>query len=70
MEAYLVCCEEGPLDTHSPEGSSANLSIRVSAERASPVFELIELAWSLLDKELDRVLIGEKVASLYGIVGV
>src|SRR6266852_7963471 len=68
MEADLVGGEERSLDAHSAEGSGTDASVRVSAEWASPVFELVRFTGGLFYEKLDRVLVGEKVASLYRVI--
>src|SRR6201988_1765997 len=70
MESDLVGGKKGPLDGHAAEGSGANSSVWVATERATPVFELVGLTWCFLDEKFDRVLVRQKIASLYGVKGV
>src|SRR5438876_10183085 len=69
MEADLVGGEVRSLDAHSADDSRADSSVSVSAERASPVFMLIRLARGFLYEKLDRVLVGEKIAARYRVIG-
>src|SRR5438034_10328793 len=62
MEAGLVGCEEGSFDAYSTEGSRADPSVRVSAERAAPGFQFIGLAGCVLSEQLHRRLFGEELA--------
>ena len=70
VEADLVSREERSLDGHSAEGSRADSSIWVSAERASPMFKLNRFPRCFFYEELYGILVSEKIAPLDCIVGV
>ena len=58
MKSRLVGGKKGPIDAHPAERSDAHAAVRVATPGTSPVLKLDEFSRSLLDKSLDRVLVG------------
>jgi hypothetical protein len=70
VEASLVSGEPGAPLLHSAKGAHCNVSIRLPAPWTTPVFQLEQLAWSLLDEGFDSILVAQPVTSGDGVVGV
>ena len=69
VKAGLVGGEEGAIGRHASEGPCAHTTVRLSAPRTSPVLKLNEFPGGFVDKQLYRVLIGQKVSPKNGILG-
>ena len=70
VETRLVRREPGPLDLHAAKRARIDLAVRSTAPRATPVLELGQLNWCLLDEVLDDVLFAQPVATTDGVVEV
>ena len=70
VEAGLVRGEPGAHLLHAAERADRDVPVRLPAPRAAPVLELEQLARSLVDERLDRVLVAEPVAAGDGVVDV
>ena len=63
VEAGAVSGEPGAGNLHSAERADIDSAVRLPAPGASPVLELVELARSAVDEEVNDVLLAEPVAA-------
>src|ERR1700730_3916000 len=70
VKASLVCCEPRPLDGHPSERAHSNVTIGLSAPRASPVFQLDHFTGCFLDEGFDHVLVAQPIGPRHGVISV
>src|SRR5436309_6637035 len=68
VKAAFVSGEERSVDAHTAERADSDPPVWIAAPGTSPVFELDELVWGLIDEVLDHVLVGNEIAALDGVL--
>ena len=70
MEARAIGGEPGALDLHAAERAHVDVTVRLAAPGAAPMFELHHFAGAVLDEIFDDVLFAQPVAAGDGVVEV
>ena len=68
VETRLVGGIPGSLHLHAAERSHRDVTVRLAAPRAAPMFHLGQFAGRFLDKQINRILVAQPIATGNGIV--